>query len=109
MDRPTAGFQLRWLMLPAAWVLLVSALSLPRHAYIGLSLRPDGRVGSVDAGSPAALAGLEPGDRLSAPAPAATERRTRRAPGAWAADPLADAAPGVPLVVVRERAGSSLP
>src|SRR5438094_533692 len=47
MDRPSAGFQLRWLMLPAAWVLLVSALSLPRHAYTGLALRPDGRGGWV--------------------------------------------------------------
>jgi len=53
MDRPVAGFQFRWLMLPASWVLLVCALSLPRHGYTGLQMRPDdGRVESVDAGSP---------------------------------------------------------
>src|SRR5262249_35384985 len=109
MDRPTAGFQLRWLMLPAAWVLLVSALSLPRHAYTGLALRPDGRVGSVDPGSPAALAGLEPGDRLSAPEPERSLRGMPRASDALSADPLAGATPGVPLVVMRERAGASAP
>ncbi|HEY6194959.1 MAG TPA: PDZ domain-containing protein, partial [Candidatus Eisenbacteria bacterium] len=64
MDRPAPGFQLRWLLLPAAWILLASGLSLGEHAYTGVVLRPDGRVESVDAGSPGALAGLAPGDRL---------------------------------------------
>ena len=109
MDRPVAGFQLRWLMVPASWVLLVSALSLPRHAYIGLALRPDGRVGSVVAGSPAALAGLRPGDRLAAPEPEPSARRVPRPPGALSPDPLAGATPGVPFVVMRERAGASVP
>ena len=102
MDRPGAGFQLRWLMLPASWVLLVCALSLPRHGYTGLQIRPDGRVESVESGSPGALAGLEPGDRLSAPE---DDRAGRAAP----ADPLESAAPGVPLVVMRERGGATVP
>src|SRR5258706_16128275 len=64
VDRPGPGFQLRWLLLPAAWVLLASGLSLHEHAYTGISLRSSGSVVSVDAGSPGALAGVAPGDRL---------------------------------------------
>ena len=102
MDRPVAGFQFRWLMLPASWVLLVCALSLPRHGYTGLLMRPDGRVEAVDTGSPGALAGVQPGDRLIAP-------DTNRAGQAAPSDPLASAAPGVPLVVLRERGGATAP
>src|SRR5262249_11112836 len=101
MDRPGAGFQLRWLMLPASWVLLVSALSLPRHAYTGGALS-GGLVEAVEPGSPGALAGIRAGDRLSSP-------DTNRAGGASTADPLAGAAPGVPLVVLCERDGASVP
>src|SRR5262249_55625166 len=57
---------------------------------------------SVDPGSPGALAGIRAGDRLASP-------DTNRAGGASAADPLADASPGVPLVMLRERAGASVP
>ncbi len=61
MDRPVAGFQFRWLMLPASWVLLVCALSLPRHGYTGLQMRPDdGRVESVDAGRVVCQIGIAP-------------------------------------------------
>src|SRR5216117_1806965 len=109
MDRPTGGFQLRWLLVPAAWVLLVSGLGLPGRAYTGLMVRPDGRVGSVDPGSPGALAGLHPGDRLSAPETGSGSPRAPRPTDALAADPLAGATPGVPLVVMRERAGASMP
>src|SRR5262245_12427670 len=103
MDRPGAAFQLRWLMLPASWVLLVSALSLPRHGYTGVSLHPpDGRIESADPASPGALAGLRAGDRLSSP-------DAGRAGDESATSPLAGAAPGVPLVVRRERAGAIVP
>jgi serine phosphatase RsbU (regulator of sigma subunit) len=102
MDRPVAGFQFRWLMLPASWVLLMCALSLPRHGYTGLQMRPDGRVESVDVGSPGALAGVQPGDRLTAP-------DTNRAGQAVGSDPLASATPGTPLVVRRERSGATAP
>jgi serine phosphatase RsbU (regulator of sigma subunit) len=102
MDRPAAGFQLRWLMLPASWVLLVCALSLPRQGYTGLVVRPDGRVESVHAGSPGALAGVQPGDRLLAP-------DTNRSGKVTPADPLASATPGVPLVVMREHGGATAP
>jgi len=102
MDRPVAGFQFRWLMVPASWVLLVCALSLPRHGYTGLVLRPDGHVESVSDGSPGALAGIQPGDRLMAP-------DTNRAGQAVPVDPLASATPGTPLVVLRERGGATAP
>ena len=102
MDRPVAGFQFRWLMVPASWVLLVCALSLSRHGYTGLVLRPDGRVESVTDGGPGALAGIQPGDRLTAPA-------TNRAGQAVPTDPLASATPGTPLVVLRERGGATAP
>jgi len=88
-------------MLPVAWVLLASNLGLPHRAYTGVSLQPDGRIGSVDAGSPGELAGLRAGDRLRAPGGDAEP--------VLSAGPFADAQPGVPLVVERERAGVSLP
>src|SRR5262249_31409642 len=82
--------------------LLVSALSLPRQGYTGLLVQPGGRVVSVHPGSPGALAGVQPGDRLIAP-------DTNRAGQAATTDPLASAAPGVPLVVLRDRAGVTAP
>ena len=97
MDRPGPGFQLRWLLLPASWVLLASGLSLHEHAYTGVSLH-GGYVESVDAASPGALAGLVPGDQVL---PADSSRRVDvLSPG-----PLSGAAPGEPLLVMRERAG----
>ncbi len=98
MDRPGPGFQLRWLLLPASWVLLISGLSLQQHAYTGASLRPGGRVESVDPGGPAALAGLRPGDLLSS-----TDSAAARDP--LSPDAMAAARPGEPLVVMRDRAG----
>lgn len=98
MDRNAPGFRLRWLMLPVAWVLLVSSLSLPHQPYTGISLPPSGRVGAVDPGSPGDAAGIRPGDLLL---PAEDpERNEVLAPGA-----LDAAEPGVPLVVRRERDG----
>ncbi len=89
-------------MVPVAWVLLVSSLSLPHRAYTGVSLQPEGRIGSVDDGSPGHAAGLVPGDRLFAPG-------ADRASELLSAGPLAAAEPGVPLVVERERAGQRVP
>ncbi|MEQ1834822.1 MAG: hypothetical protein ABL977_17385, partial [Candidatus Eisenbacteria bacterium] len=101
MDRHTPARALRWLLLPASWVLLASALSLHQRGYMGLSLRPDGRVESVDAGGPGAMAGVRPGDVLLNPDPAA--RDDVLAPSLSAA-----VSPGEPVVVVRERDGQSL-
>ena len=98
MDRPGPGFQLRWLLLPAAWVLLASGLSLHEKAYTGNGTRPDGSIGSVDAGSPGALAGLAPGDRIL---PADSTRKV----DVLSSDPLSEAVPGEPLLVMRERDG----
>jgi len=99
LDRTTPGFQLRWLMLPVALWLLASNLSLPDQPYTGVSLQPDGRIGTVDPGSPGHAAGLRAGDRLVSPGGAAGME------GLTAPGPLTDAAPGVPRVVLRERDG----
>ena len=89
-------------MLPVAWALLVSSLGLPHRAYTGVSLQPNGRVGSVDPGSPGHAAGLVPGDRLvAAGGDAASEL--------LGAGPLAAAEPGVPLIVELEREGARVP
>lgn len=93
---------MRWLLLPAAWVLLASGLSLHEHAYTGISLRSNGSVVSVDPGSPGAMAGVVPGDRLL-PADS-TRKGDALSPG-----PLATAAPGEPLLVLRERGGARAP
>jgi serine phosphatase RsbU (regulator of sigma subunit) len=85
-------------MLPVAWILVASNLSLPQRAYTGISIQPDGRIGSVDPGSPGAIAGLVPGDRLRSPGAGRAEQVL--SPG-----PLANATPGTPLVVERERGG----
>ena len=89
-------------MLPVALVLLASNLSLRDRAYTGVSLRPDGRVGAVDAGSPGWTAGLAPGDRVRSP---------ESGPGGdvFSPGPLAAAEPGLPLVVMRERVGHETP
>jgi phosphoserine phosphatase RsbU/P len=97
VDRPGPGFQLRWLLLPASWVLLASGLSLHEQAYTGISVH-GGSVESVDVGSPGALAGIVPGDRLLA-------ADSSRIADVLAPDPISSAAPGEPLLVLRERAG----
>jgi len=54
---------LSFLLLPVTIALIWTALTLPDRAYTGFVLRGD-RIEEVVAGSPAALAGLRPGDRL---------------------------------------------
>src|SRR2546421_416244 len=83
--RAIPGFQPRWLLLPAAWGLLASGLSLRRHGYTGVLVRPDNNgVVSVDAGSPGAAAGIVAGGRLLPADPS-------RLQDVLAQDPLADA------------------
>jgi serine phosphatase RsbU (regulator of sigma subunit) len=94
MDRGTSSPLLSWLLLPVTAALILSALSLPQQPYSGLSLRGD-RVATVDPGSPAERAGLAPGDRL---VPTEGDPRYTRSP-------LAYAAPGVPMTLLRERGG----
>ena len=84
---------LSWMILPVSAVLCFSALSLGRQPYTGIVLRDDW-VAAVEPGSPAERAGLARGDRLIALDP-------------LQAGPLAEAAPGVPLDVLRQR-GSTL-
>lgn len=97
MDRGLANRLLTWLMLPATVALVVSALTLSRHAYTGLSLQGE-RVAAVEPGSPGARAGLRSGDSVF-PAPGAPPLSLLDA------DPLRGASPGVPLALRRERGG----
>lgn len=95
MGRPGEMRVLSWLLLPATLALLLSALSLPRHGWTGLTLQGD-RIVTIEPGSPGARAGLRPGDLLHAPG-----ERSRL----LALDPLGVAEPGRPLVLERERLG----
>ncbi len=86
---------LAWLLIPAATVLVLSALGIPRQPYTGLALQGD-RVAGVVPGSPGDRASLLAGDRLTLPA----------SPGeAVGPGPLASASPGRPLLLERRRAG----
>ena len=89
-------------MVPVAWVLLVSSLDLPHKAYTGVSLQPNGRVGSVDEASPGHAAGLVAGDRVFSPGADDSKELLGAAP-------FAGAEPGVPLVVELEREGRRIP
>mgnify|MGYP001469469756 CR=1 FL=1 len=96
MDRGSASSLPAWLLVPVTAALILSALGLPRQPYTGLVLQGD-HVAGVVAGSPAARAGLAPGDRL---VPREGQPRFTRSP-------LAAATIGQPLDLLRER-GSTL-
>ena len=92
MDRGAPAEPLSWLIMPAAAMLLASALSLPLQPYTGLTLRGD-EVMAVVPRSPGDVAGLAPGDRLLT----ATEHPDQ------IQGPLAGASAGEPLGLVRRR------
>lgn len=98
MERGSSTELLSWLIVPAAGVLVASALSMPLQPYTGISLRGD-VVMAVEPGSPGAMAELDRGDRLESPAPALDALR----------GPLAGALPGVALMLERERTGNREP
>jgi serine phosphatase RsbU (regulator of sigma subunit) len=104
MNNPAAELRLRWLLVPASWVLLMSGMSLYQHqlAYTGIALRPDDIIEAVDPASPGALARLQPGDRLIAADPPASTV-------VLGAGPLSSARPGLPLALERERDGVRAP
>jgi hypothetical protein len=95
MERGAKSHLLSWMLLPAFAVLAMAALTLPRQPFTGLLLRGDW-VARVEHGSPAATAGIEPGDRLLHD-PSLT---------AGPANPLAGAEPDVAVHLLRERAGN---
>ncbi len=97
MDRSAANRWLSWLILPASAALVLSALTLYRHAYTGVTVQAN-RVATVVPGSPGALAGLAPGDRIRL-----AEGGER--PSALDRDPLRRAVPDQPLLLDRERDG----
>jgi serine phosphatase RsbU (regulator of sigma subunit) len=92
MHRGWSAPFLAWLLVPAAFVLLHSALGIPQQPYTGVILQGD-RVAGVDRGSPGERAGLRTGDRISLPSP--------RRPGRLEPGPLAAATPGRPLFLER--------
>jgi len=92
MDRGNSSPLLSWLLLPVTAALILSALSLPHQPYVGLVLRGD-RVVAVVPGSPAERAGIATGDHL-VPQPGQPT---------YTRPPLADAVPGVPMILLRER------
>ncbi len=94
MDRGTMSPLLTWMLVPVTAALVLSALSLPRQPYAGLTLRDDW-VAAVVPGGPAARAGLAHGDRV---VPPGGQPRLSRSP-------LAAAVPGQPLLLLRERDG----
>src|SRR5438132_11151165 len=95
MDRGSSAEPLSWLIVPSAVVLIASALTLSLQPYTGVAMR-GAEVMSVDRGSPGAAAGLVPGTRLEGWSPTLDALR----------GPLAEARPGVPLPLTRERDGA---
>jgi serine phosphatase RsbU (regulator of sigma subunit) len=94
MERATPSPHLSWMLVPVTAALVLSALSLPRQPYTGLVLRGE-IVAAVVPGSPAERAGLAPGDHL-VPLPGQPH---------FTRSPMAYAAPGVPMKLLRERGG----
>ena len=97
MERGPAARTLSWLLIPATAALVISALSLTRTGYTGITPRGV-EVAAVAPNSPGARAGLRPGDRLRLPA-------TQRTRGTMGVDPIGSATPGRPLLLLRERDG----
>ncbi|MEO5988616.1 MAG: hypothetical protein ABIU54_00295, partial [Candidatus Eisenbacteria bacterium] len=95
MERGLVARTLSWLLLPATAALVVSAFSLTRTGYTGIKLR-GAEVATVTPASPGARAGLRPGDLLRPPG-------ATRTSGMLGVDPIAAAAPGRPLLLLRER------
>ncbi len=98
MDRGASSPLLTWMLVPVAAALVLSALGLAHRPYAGITLRDDW-VAAVVPGGPAARAGLAHGDRI---VPPDGQPRLSRSP-------LADAVPGRPLLLWRERAGRLAP
>src|SRR4030095_3949335 len=96
MERGAPGHPLSWLIVPVAIVLMASALTLPSQPYTGVLLNGD-QVVDVVCGSPGAQAGLKVGDRLGRVGPAH--------PTDALSSPLAPAAAGTALRLIRHRAG----
>ncbi len=96
MPRETLDRLLGAALLAASLVLVATALTMPRRAYTGLALR-DGRVVTVEAGSPGASAGLAAGDRLVP--------RQQGLGNALGTDALDRARPGKAILVGRLRDG----
>jgi len=96
MKRSVADRLLTLLIVPASLGLVVSALTLSRHAYTGVTVTPDGHVQTVEPGSPGALAGLVPGDRIALAGRGLV-------PDALDPDPFRRAAPGEPMLLRRDR------
>jgi serine phosphatase RsbU (regulator of sigma subunit)/MFS family permease len=94
MERGASSHLLAWLTLPVCTLLAIAALTLPRQPYTGALLRGEW-VAKVESGSPAARAGLESGDQVRA------YPRADIGPQ----NPLANAAPGEPIRLLRERPG----
>jgi serine phosphatase RsbU (regulator of sigma subunit) len=95
MERGAKSYLLSWMLLPAFAVLAMAALTLPRQPYTGLLLRGDW-VARVEPGSPAAAAGIQPGDRLL----------RDPALSAGPQSPLSGVEPGVTVHLLRERASN---
>ena len=93
MHRGWSGMIPAWLLVASAFVLALTALSLPRRPYTGVMWAPD-RVAGVVPGSPGHRAGLVAGDRLRPAHPP-------RGSGAVLLGPLADATPDTPLLLER--------
>jgi serine phosphatase RsbU (regulator of sigma subunit) len=92
MDRGSPAEPVSWLILPAAVMVLASALSLPSQPYTGLALRGD-EVMAVVPDGPGDRAGILPGDRL----------QSRSGGDDDLQGPLAGARPGSPLALLVRR------